>query len=115
MSYEGREQHICKAGHRFDTGCRYEDDLPPCPICQEPSVWYNAVDDTNCDSDGVILDWSSLLLTPAVVETCSLGHQHITKEATYRVPTEAELLQLRHYWNEVSGEYLPISSLPTEP
>lgn len=59
MSYEGHEQHICKNGHQFDTDCHDEDSV--CFVCLAPSAWYNAVDDTNGESAGIILDFSSLL------------------------------------------------------
>lgn len=99
MSYEGYEQHICQNGHRFDTGCGdwMDESVEACPICQALSVWWNGVDDTNCDECGVIRDWDSLLLTAQQTEVCNLGHTHVTKHATYRVPNEEEAEALRVY------------------
>ena len=65
MSYEGHVQHICANGHRFDTDCR--DTETKCD-CGAASAFHNDVDDTNCESWGVIPDyeWEKLLLTPEV-------------------------------------------------
>ena len=101
MSYEGYEQHICTNGHRFEVDAYdFEDDEPKC-WCQADSVFCNCVDDTNAENYGVILPeaWGTLELTPEAVQTCNLGYQHITEQATYRVPTKDELLGLRSYWN----------------
>ena len=104
MSYEGYEQHICKNGHRFDTGCSFwSETAPKCDICKAESAFSNAVDTTNCDEYGCIVDWSSLLLTAEVVETCNLEHMHVTKHETYRIPSEEEHTNLRTYHDGPEG------------
>lgn len=98
MSYEGYEQHVCQNGHRFDTWCSFmfdDDEHEKCPDCGANSVYINAVDDTNCDQCGHIEDWSSLLLTATEVQVCNLGHTHVTKNATYKVPSDEEAAALR--------------------
>lgn len=66
-----------------------------------PSVWYNLVDDTNGEASGEIPEdeWAKLQLTEKVVEKCNLGHDHVTHEATYRIPTKEELKSMRHYYD----------------
>jgi len=100
MSYEGHSQYICKNGHRYDGDSYYDNDR--CHVCDSPSAWCNRVDDTNCESDGVINDWSSLLIEAAMTATCNLGHEHVIKHARYRVPTKDEAQQLRCYWDGAS-------------
>jgi hypothetical protein len=114
MSYEGHEQHLCAQGHLWVEPCSYGEPNEPCYVCKGPSVWCNAVDDTNCDSVGEILPegWKSLELTPAVLETCNLGHPHVTRAATYRQPTELELEALRHYWDGAQEKWIPLSRVP---
>ena len=120
MSYEGYEQHICEGGHKFTLDSYYAYDTSPClcPHCGAKSVWYNAVDDTNCDAYGVIPEesWKPFLLTEEVVETCNFGHKHVTKHATWRVPTKEETELLRHYKDEETEQYvsLVISSVILE-
>ena len=73
MSYEGYEQHICVAGHRFNTNGPWDDPEPTCRattitpdgavhVCGEPSAFFNCVDETNCDGVGLILEESWKLL-----------------------------------------------------
>jgi len=65
MSYEGRVQILCKTGHYFEYDCyeweRYEfffedeeEETWTCPICDEPVVWTNHIDDTNGVAAGKI-------------------------------------------------------------
>lgn len=114
MSYEGFEQHICANGHHFNTGPTYsfdDDDKPICLICNAKSIFCNCVDDTNCENLGVILekDWKKLLLTPEESKICNLGHLHVVKEATYRVPSKEELEKLRSYHDIHDNKYHPLS------
>ena len=95
MSYEGREQNICENGHLTETDCYSYTDV--CYICCAKIAWQNAIDDTNCDEVGKIHDFSSLLIEQEEVQTCNMGHQHITKHAKYRIPTEEETRKLRSY------------------
>ena len=102
MSYEGHTQWICRRGHRFDSQDSFDSEEDRCDVCGAESAWGNQVDDTNGESDGVINDWSSLLIEPAEVETCNLGHDHIIKHARYRPPTVDEAHELRLYWDGTS-------------
>lgn len=99
MSYEGYEQHICQNGHYFETDCSYFSNSELCPWCQATSAFINSVDCTNGDNDGIILDsvWDEFLICPAVKQTCNLGHEHIVRQATYRIPTQEELKKIRVY------------------
>jgi len=97
MSYEGRNQFLCTNGHQFDRPESYGNSDERCSICNEEPAWCNSVDDTNCESDGIILDFSSLVIEVEVTETCNLGHEHIIKPARYRPPTKEEEQALRHY------------------
>lgn len=91
MSFEGYYQHWCSKGHYW-TGvefCRQEEDEQElCPDCHaEPTVSV-LVDDTNCDSWGLVQPEE---VTPAKYETCNLGHAHETEAAQYRLPTEEQI------------------------
>lgn len=101
MSYEGYEQHICANGHYFerDVSYSYEEDVVSCPNCVAPSAFCNSVDETNCEALGKI-DMAALLVSPAEIETCNLGHDHFTKDAIYRIPNKEETNSLRSYRNE---------------
>lgn len=117
MSYEGREEHLCKNGHRWEIPCHYvfaEAPADLCPVCSEPSVWYNAIDDTNCDAVGTIPDeeWAKLLITPERRETCNLGHSHIMEHAQYRQPTQEELEGMRHCWDGVQLKFVRLPPPP---
>jgi len=62
MSYEGYVQFLCKNGHAFDRDV-YEVDAAEektaCPVCKEPPIWCNNVDQTNgcMKADGTPWDW----------------------------------------------------------
>lgn len=113
MSYEGREQHICKAGHYYETECSYSfEDIGRSKChCGQESAWFNMVDDTNCDAVGFIPESRFEVLTQEESETCNLGHKHVTKEATYKIPTQEQLVIWRHYWDDQKGMYIPLSKL----
>lgn len=97
MSYEGYEEHLCKNGHRFSIPCQYafgDMEEVKCQFCNEHSVWFNAVDQTNCDEYGAIqeADWEKFLIEPTKTETCSsCNHTKVISEARYRIPTKEEL------------------------
>lgn len=99
MSYEGSEQHICMNGHYYTCNASgYYNDTPDCPICKSVSVWCNSIDETNCDGLGYIPEDTlkeKFLISAAEYKTCDLGHPHQTKEAIYRIPTQAETKPLR--------------------
>lgn len=99
MSYEGHNQFICKNGHRFNAPESYGNADNRCDVCGQEPAWCNSVDDTNCESDGIILDFSSLMIEPAKSEVCNLGHVHVTQHARYRIPSQEEAQALRHYWD----------------
>jgi len=111
MSYEGHEQHLCRRGHLWEIPCSFEDAIERCPHCGAESRWRNDVDDTNGDASGTILPegWASLRLTNEQTEVCNLGHRHLIKPSTYRVPSEDELFVLRHYWD--MDRWRPMNSL----
>lgn len=106
MSYEGYLQYVCHNGHRYDADC-YDDGV--CPFCKEDFVFSNQVNETNFESFGVIPpeEWEKLQLTPQVKEVCNLGHEHTTKHATYRVPTQKEHEAMRRFL-DVDGKLVPI-------
>lgn len=103
MSYEGYIQHLCANGHRFDTAADYAfcEQEHKCSECGTLSVFQNDVDDTNGESVGVIADedWERFKISEDVVEMCNLGHIHLMKAATYRIPTKEELEEVRSYWS----------------
>lgn len=103
MSYEGYEQCICKSGHYFENHDIYGmDGEANCPHCKEPAAWVNSVDDTNCESSGIIpeeLLRKRFLLTAEIVGKCDMGHMHTVKEAVFRIPTQDETGPLQHHWD----------------
>ena len=105
MSYEGYTQHLCPSGHYFCLPEDYRDTV--CPTCNASPTWSNAVDDTNCEGVGYI-DMESLLVSPAEIKTCDLGHEHIVKEAIYRIPSEEERHSLQTYLDE-DGNRKPLT------
>lgn len=92
MSWEGYYQCICKNGHYFVVSDVYSEEIN-CLECNAEPAWENVVDDTNCDSDGVISmqDIDRLLVSPAKSEICNLGHSHQISPAIYRIPGEREM------------------------
>ncbi len=106
MSYEGYNQLLCANGHL--SGCDCYDFLgndEVCSICGAAIVWSNSVDQTNGDEVGFIADssWEKLLIKPAAVKACKhCGHVSILEPATYRIPTEEELLDFRTLY--IDGE-----------
>lgn len=108
MSYEGYTQHICEKGHRFDTPCEY-DFLEQGSVCHcgAKTAWHNDVDETNCESYGIVLeqDFQPLRISDALYKTCDLGHAHMIREAIYRLPKTGELK--RHY-KTTSGHFVLI-------
>ena len=108
MSYEGRIQVICQNGHYGVREASYnlDDEEAPCH-CGAELAWTNAVDDTNCEAWGEIPEailQKEFMVSDEVVETCNLGHKHITKERVYRIPSGEETSALRtaivHDWEE---------------
>lgn len=98
MSYEGHHQCICENGHYETQPENYSSNLDPCHYCGAKIAWSNPVDDTNCDSVGYIphevLD-AQFLSQPQETETCNMGHEHVKREAIYRIPTREETDPLR--------------------
>jgi hypothetical protein len=106
MSYEGYTQHICKHGHRFDRDAYDSNNI--CDFCGTKSVFENSVDETNCDSVGIIppFCWLQLQISPEKTEICNLGHVHIVEYSKYRIPTNEELPMLRGYLER--WKYIPL-------
>lgn len=114
MSYEGYEQQICVNGH-YQTGpdSWHIEDEAKCH-CGATIAWYNAVDETNCNSYGEIpmeLINEKFRISDDVVEVCNLKHSHVIKEAVYRIPTKEESDPLRHYRDgDGRAPLIPIAS-----
>jgi len=110
MSYEGSEEYLCKNGHLWGGPSLYGSADPGlCPDCKTPIVWSHSIDDTNCDAWGIVLkeEWDKLLVSPAKVATCNLGHQHVVEASRYRQPTKEELKMMKRYWDSVTQSYKP--------
>jgi len=104
MSYEGYEQCICEDGHYFCADVWGGEEK--CH-CGKKAVWYNSVDETNCDGYGFI-DMEQFIETAAETKTCECcGHVRVVKEVTYRVPSKEETKKARMLRN-TQGEYVPI-------
>jgi hypothetical protein len=100
MSYVGYEQLIGTCGHYYENHNIYdygETSERKCPVCGADGAFENQVDQTNNPSDGIIDFEKHFLLTAAEYETCNLGHKHMTKAATYRIPTKGEAKKFRIY------------------
>lgn len=102
MSYEGYIQALCEKGHYNQFPDRMDFDLESegsCQICGGKIVWVNSVDDTNGDAWGCIPHdlFNAFLSSFEKVETCNLGHQHITSHATYDQPSAEERDAVRSY------------------
>ena len=91
MSYEGYSQVLCANGHLRAFDCYADngdlEDLGACG-CGAPFVYRNMVDETN----GMILDEAHTcprkfeVNTPELTELCNLGHGHVIREVTYKIP-----------------------------
>ena len=96
MSYKGYTQVLCANGHlrqfdAFDDGwSSYESwggepKLAEHCSCGAAFVWHYEVDETNCEGEPAEL----IINQPAESLLCDLGHQHVIKEVTYRIPTKS--------------------------
>ena len=105
MSYEGYRQCICALGHYWECPEQYDFLKPICPICKEEAKWQNNVDDTNCDSYGVIppFELAKLVIKNAVSCTCVCGNCHESAPTLYRIPSNDEWEQMRHLRHYRSG------------
>ena len=113
MSFEGYYQFFCEHGHCYSgpAGMYYDDEDRSCPDCGTEPVIQNLVDDTNCNSYGIIPDFvlDTLLMRPARSETCpTCSHCREVSPAVYRVPTPEELVTLRHYRDQESADSEPV-------
>jgi len=125
MSYKGYCQYICKKGHRFDGidiwRARDGGVDVRCNICKATWVVANEVDKTNGEEFGYICeqDWHSFLDTPEKVVICNYGHMHVLEHATYRIPSESEIYNIRTCiirWNDKIPvrAYLSTNKIVTE-
>lgn len=110
MSYEGRIQLFCQNGHYLvrEAGYNLDEEEAPCH-CGARLVWSNAVDDTNCEAFGEIPESvlkDKFMVSDEVVETCNLGHKHVTKERVYRIPSIAETDSLCTFRPDGGGQVL---------
>jgi len=116
MSWEGYGQVFCSNGHFHGNWDPYADNSGTeathalCPACKAPPALVNVVDDTNCDSYGILTNEAvqTLLVSDQVVKTCDLGHSHVVSEAVYRIPSQEEIDSLRSYWDEGKKIYIRI-------
>ena len=111
MSYEGFVQIICGNGHYFTVNAMdemyiYGDDVV-CHLCSAKQAWRNSVDDTNCESYGIIRNMEQFLITPAKVEVCNLGHNHIVGWDIFRIPTKEETENAREFLDP-DGDFYPL-------
>ena len=60
-------------------------DPSTCPSCNADLAWWNTVTGP-AEPDGYTEEVELEELTPAVYETCNLGHLHETAEPTYKIP-----------------------------
>lgn len=102
MSYEGFIQALCEKGHynQFEDRMDFDPEAyGSCRICKSKIAWVNSVDDTNGDAWGFIPPdlFNAFLSSFEKVETCNLGHQHITSHATYDQPSAEERDAVRSY------------------
>ena len=81
MSYEGFTQVLCANGHLREFDC-WNSPMMFCPCCGKPFVWRHEVDETNCE--GVRADLE--IAVPEQREWCDMGHVHVTREVTYKIP-----------------------------
>ena len=127
MSYEGYEQHLCSYGHYFIVDA-YEGDYYAASVyiddkhaiscqvvsgCLGSSIWHNSVDETNGENAGFI-DMRAFMVSSEVLETCNLGHRHIQKAATYRIPSTHEMETLRTYQDNGVEKYM-LSDIAVKP
>lgn len=110
MSWEGYGQNWCEKGHYFIGPAGYDGDPTHCNCGAKIQIG-QIVDNTNGLEDAVIPPHvvESLLLEAEEVQTCNMGHQHVTKRACYRVPSKEELSSLAHWWDSEGNCYRPIS------
>jgi hypothetical protein len=85
MSYEGYSQFLCAKGHYWTVDCNMAEDGQECPICFEPAVWENMVNETNgsYEDDGTRIDGYVELEIDKEIK-CSCGE--CVKEIIYKIP-----------------------------
>lgn len=109
MSYESYEQVFCENGHYSTRSCLEAENV--CPKCGAPISVVNQVDETMGESYGVIPDYilDTLKVSDEVVETCDLGHKHVTSPPVYQLPKD--IGPLRHFYDHGLGMHVPLTSL----
>lgn len=87
MSYEGYSQFLCKKGHYWTVDCYLVECLLEknmCPICHQPAIWENMVDETNGSyEDNIRIDGYVELevKNKKICECCKR-----VLETTYKIP-----------------------------
>lgn len=84
MSYEGYTQKLCANGHLREADCW--DEWPETCGCGAVFVWSHQVDETNGDGERYPLECDKGALT----EVCNMGHHHVVREVTYKIPPSQE-------------------------
>jgi hypothetical protein len=106
VSYEGYEQDICINGHFFVKDAY--DSSRKCPTCDAEVAFSNSVDDTNCDSWGLIPSekFQELIIKKAVVETCShCGHTKQLENPLYKIPDNEWAAKNRIWYNHETDKF----------
>jgi len=84
MSFEGYQQMLCKNGHQIIDNADADASKVKCYFCKAPIVWWNIVDDTNCDQYGLV---KLKVKTKEIKCTCKeCGNIHIKVPVTYYIP-----------------------------
>jgi len=84
MSYKGYIEYLCSNGHRRVFDC-YNEPLPDKRCnCGAKYVWLNIVDETNNEGTPYPLE----IDIPEQGEKCNMGHFHVTREITYKIPVK---------------------------
>jgi hypothetical protein len=92
MSFEGYNQVLCKNGHLSNLDAFFEENAFKC-TCGAGIAWSNLVDETNCESYGLISEkeMRKFLVSDATVCSCEhCGNKHNATEAVYRIPSWEE-------------------------
>jgi hypothetical protein len=85
MSFEGYYQFLCERGHLIQRDV-YEHEPESCPHCQSKIAFSNLVDETNCQSDGLI---EFEVEVPANISHCEhCGLDKTIEPIRYKIPSK---------------------------